>query len=101
MDILKPLVELVGTFLFVYIILNVTHIQGRDSLLNFLTITLTLLVMIIIGAAMGGEAHFNPAVSVAKMMDRSIDMTQMVGFITAQVLGALLAFRVWQMTKKQ
>jgi aquaporin Z len=104
MDILKHLVELIGTALFVYVILNVTQSKppssgfSQDKFLGPVTIVLTLLAMIIIfGNVSGG--HFNPAVSVAKFMDGSIDMTHLVGFAIMQVLGALLAFKFWQMTR--
>jgi len=101
MDILKHLVELVGTFLFVYVILNVSNAPGKEPLLNAGTIVLTLLAMIIIGGSISG-GHFNPAVSVAKYMDGSgFDMTHLVGFIIAQVLGALLAVKLWQITSKR
>ena len=68
MDLLKHLVELVGTFLFVYVIINVskgTTGFAQDKLLGPVTITLTLLAMIIIFGNISG-GHFNPAVSVAK-----------------------------------
>jgi aquaporin Z len=100
MDILKYLVELVGTFLFVYVILNVSNANpGREQLLGASTICITLLAMILIGGAISG-GNFNPAVSVAKFMDGSLDMTHLTGYIIAQVLGALLAFKMWQSTKK-
>ena len=100
MNLLKHLVELVGTFLFVYVILNVskgTSGFSQDKLLGPVTITLTLLVMIIIFGNISG-GHFNPAVSVAKLMDGSIDMNHFIGFIVVQVLGAVLAYRFWRMT---
>ena len=100
MDLLKHLVELVGTFLFVYVILNVSKGNpgfAQDKLLGPVTITLTLLAMIIIFGNISG-GHFNPAVSVAKFMDGSIDMTHLIGFVIVQVIGALLAFKFWQMT---
>ena len=99
MDILKYLVELVGTFLFVYVILNVSNSKpGREPLLGAAAICITLLAMILIGGAISG-GNFNPAVSVAKFMDGSLNGTHLAGYVIAQVLGALLAFKMWQMTK--
>jgi aquaporin Z len=100
MDILKYLVELVGTFLFVYVILNVSNSNpGREPLLGASTIVITLLAMILIGGAISG-GNFNPAVSVAKFMDGSLNVTHLTGYIISQILGALLAFKLWQSTSK-
>jgi glycerol uptake facilitator-like aquaporin len=101
MDFLRYLVELVGTFLFVYVILNVTNTKGRDDLLSAGSITITLLAMILIGGAVSGGGNFNPAVSVAKFMDGTIKSApELTGYIFAQVVGAFLAFHFWKMTKK-
>jgi aquaporin Z len=100
MDILKYLVELVGTFLFVFVILNVSNANpGREPLLGASAIVITLLAMILIGGAISG-GNFNPAVSVAKFMDGTLDATHLTGYVIAQVLGALIAFKMWQMTSK-
>jgi aquaporin Z len=101
MDILKYLVELVGTFLFVYVILNVSNsVPGREPLLGASTIVITLLAMILIGGAISG-GNFNPAVSVAKFMDGTLDTTHLTGYIVCQLLGALLAFNMWKITSKK
>jgi aquaporin Z len=100
MDILRYLVELVGTFLFVYVILNVSNTKGRDDLLSAGSITITLLALILIGGAISG-GNFNPAVSVAKFMDGTIKSApELTGYIFAQVVGAFLAFQFWKMTLK-
>ena len=100
MDILKYLVELVGTFLFVYVILNVSNTKGRDDLLGAGSITITLLAMILIGGAISG-GNFNPAVSVAKFLDGTLSTNHMAGYIIAQVIGAFLAFQMWKVTSKK
>ena len=102
MDILKYLVELVGTFLFLYVILNVSNgSRGftSDPTLGALTIALTLLAVIFMFGGISG-GHFNPAVSVAKFMEgkSTFDMTNLVGYVVVQVLGALLAFKLWEIT---
>ena len=100
MDILKYLIELIGTFLFVYVILNVSNsVPGREPLLGAAAIAVTLLAMILIGGAISG-GNFNPAVSVAKFMDGTLDVTHMSGYIICQLIGAFLAFNMWKMTKK-
>ena len=99
MDILKYLVELVGTFLFVYVILNVSNTKGRDDLLSAGSITITLLAMILIGGAISG-GNFNPAVSVAKFLDGSLSPNNLAGYIIAQLIGAMLAFQMWKSIPK-
>jgi aquaporin Z len=42
-----------------------------------------------VGAVSGG--HFNPAVSLAAYLDRRIDLTDMIGYWVAQLVGAVLA----------
>lgn len=101
MDILKYLVELVGTFLFVYVILNVSNTKPeREPLLGAGSICLTLLAMIIVGGAISG-GMFNPAVSVAKYMDGFLNTTQLTGYIICQVVGAFLAYQMWRLTSKK
>ncbi len=101
MEFLRYLVELIGTFLFVYVILNVSNTRGRDDLLGAGSITITLLAMILIGGSISG-GNFNPAVSVAKFMDGTIKSTpELGGYILAQVAGAFLAFQFWKMTSKR
>ncbi len=100
MDTLKYLVELVGTFLFVYVILNVSNGSAgftKDPTLGAVTIVLTLLAVIFaFGNISGG--NFNPAVSVAKMMDGALDMNTFAAYIVMQVVGAAAAVKFWQLT---
>ena len=42
-----------------------------------------------VGHISGG--HFNPAVTVAAVLDRRIEMTDAIGYILAQVIGAIAA----------
>ena len=105
MDNIKLLVELVGTFLFLYVILNVSNVKNgikgftTDPTLGALTIALTLLAVIFaFGAISGG--NFNPAVSFAKYLDGTLDMTTAGGYMVAQLIGAVGAFYFFQMTRK-
>jgi len=106
MDILKYLVELIGTCLFVYVVLKVTGVGANgEGAINMgvgapLVIVLTLLGMIFAGMAIG-DCHFNPAITVGKFMQGSCDVNHMIGYIGVQLIGALLAFKLWQMTVKK
>jgi glycerol uptake facilitator-like aquaporin len=80
--VLQYLVELVGTFIF----LSVIIITG-----NPLAIGLTLAAMAWFGGKVSG-GHFNPAVNVMMLMDKQMTMGEFVGQTLAQLLGAVLAF---------
>jgi len=101
MDILKLLIELVGTFLFVFIILNVTKtMPPREPLLAASTMCIVLLAMFLVAGAVAKDVgYFNPVVTLAKFMDGTVNMTHLSGFVIAQVIGAILAFKVWETTK--
>lgn len=75
-------VEFIGTFLF----LSVIIITG-----NPIAIAIALLAMIYFSGNISG-GHLNPAVSVMSYMNGGIDLTNMMLYISSQVLGALAAY---------
>ena len=79
---LKCFVELIGTFIFLSVIL----ITGQA-----IPIGLSLAAMIYWGGAISGGA-FNPAVSLALYLNKKINLTELVGYILCQFIGACLAF---------
>jgi aquaporin Z len=79
MNIVPYLAEFLGAFLLVTSFL----FTG-----NWLAIGLTLAgIVFVIGNVSGG--HVNPAVSVAMYMKGSLSSTELIGYIVAQVLGAV------------
>jgi aquaporin Z len=82
MDGIKYFVELVGTFIFLSVIL----ITGEA-----IPIGLTLAAMIYWGAKISGGA-FNPAVTLALYLNKKLTNVQLVGYMIAQFIGAILAF---------
>jgi aquaporin Z len=79
MNIVPYLAEFLGAFLLLASIL----FTG-----NWLAIGLTLAgIVFVIGNVSG--AHVNPAVSVAMYMKGSLSSTELIGYIVAQVLGAV------------
>lgn len=91
--ILQALVEFLGTFLFLFVILQ----QGQP-----IPIAVALLAVIYaFGGISGG--HFNPAVTVMMGVDDKIGVADATLYIAAQVLGgiaAVLLYRYIQDTKK-
>ena len=87
MNELKYFVELLGTFIFLSVIL----ITGEA-----IPIGLTLTAMIYWGGKISGGA-FNPAVSLALFLNKKINSIELGGYIIAQFIGAFLAFSFFRM----
>jgi len=84
----KPLAELVGTFVFLSIILFVVN---KKISLAPLIIGLALCGLIfIVGPISGG--HLNPAVSLMFYLNKSISLNELVLYIVSQLIGSILAF---------
>jgi len=86
---LSLFVELIGTFIFLSVIL----ITGEA-----IPIGLTLAAMIYWGGKISGGA-FNPAVSIALYLNKKLNGVQTMGYILAQLIGAFLAFYFFKMNK--
>lgn len=82
MEELKYIVELIGTFIFLSVIL----ITGEA-----VPIGITLAAMIFWGGKISGGA-FNPAVTLALYLNKKLNAVQLVGYMVAQFIGAVLAF---------
>lgn len=78
----KYLAEFIGTFVFVSVILGTG---------NFLAIGAVLALCIYVGGPISGGV-FNPAVAIAMMAAGKIPSADIVPYIIAQILGALLAY---------
>ena len=77
----KYLTEFIGTFFLVLII-------GLSK--NPLAIGFGLTILVYMGAHISG-AHYNPAVSLAMLMRKEININDFMKYISSQVLGASLA----------
>lgn len=82
---LAYLVEFLGTFLF----LSVIVATGQPIL-----IALALLVVIMLGAGISG-GHFNPVISLIFYVKGALTPQDLAGYIVAQVLGGLGALSVY------
>jgi aquaporin Z len=92
MDTRKVLAELVGTFLFMsigYLSVAASGVAGTPNLLVVpFSFGLGLLAAIFaVGHISGG--HFNPAVTVAMILDKRTTPLEGAGYIAAQVIGAI------------
>ena len=98
MDTRKYLAELVGTFLFMTIGYSSVAALGagagplRCSWCPFSFGFGLLAAIFAVGHISGG--HFNPAVTVAAVLDKRTETTDAIGYILAQVIGAIAAAAV-------
>lgn len=88
---LAYLVEFLGTFLF----LSVIVATGQPLL-----IALALLVVILLGGGISG-GHFNPAVSLMFWAKGALTPQDLAGYVTAQILGGLGALTVYNALAKR
>jgi aquaporin Z len=94
MNIRALVAEVVGTFILVVIgsMSIVSSVGSSQSPLGFAPFGFGLGLMAAIAVA--GEAsggHFNPAVTLAALLDRRIDVVNAIGYVAAQVVGAFAA----------
>ncbi len=89
MNALAVLVEFLGTFIF----LSVIVATG-----NAWAIGLTLAIVAYLGGAISG-GHFNPAVTVMTLYNRGIAADNAAAYIVAQVVAGLLAVTVYNRVK--
>lgn len=86
---LAVLVEFVGTFIF----LSVIVATG-----NAWAIGLTLAIVAYLGGAISG-GHFNPAVTVMTLYNRGISADSAAAYIVAQVVAGILAVSIYNRLK--
>lgn len=82
--------EFIGTFMLVFLGTGAVVIAKADTLTIGLAFGLTITVMAYaFGGVSGG--HFNPAVSIAMMINKRLEAKDGVFYIVAQFLGAIVA----------
>lgn len=85
----KYLVEFVGTLFFVYVILATGNPLAIGAALA--------LVITLAGPISGG--HVNPAVSVVMVSAGKLSVNELLPYIVAQMMGALVAFQLYKRYK--
>jgi aquaporin Z len=81
----KYLVEFIGTF---FLVFTVGMAVRSGAPLAPLAIGASLMVMIFAGGHVSG-GHFNPAVTLAAVLDKRLDPMTGVGYVVAQVIGGI------------
>jgi aquaporin Z len=91
-DTRKILAELVGTFVFftfgLMAVLSTISMNGPDLVIIGLGFGLGLFAAIQIAGSISG-GHFNPAVTLAAVLDGRLDWMNGVGYVVAQLVGGL------------
>jgi len=96
----KFFAELFGTFVFLAIIVTIVETHSiYDSAQAWLKIPLVLTASILAFGFISG-ANFNPAVSLLFYMDKRLTLLELVTYIIAQCLGAILAYAYYVYTKQ-
>lgn len=90
MHLLAILVEFLGTFIF----LSVIVATG-----NWLAIGATLAGLILLGGSISG-GHFNPAVTIMMLYNKSIAVDNAAAYVVAQVAAGILATVAYTQLKK-
>ena len=78
------LVEFIGTFFFLYVIIATG---------NFVAISVALAVAIYLGSKISG-ANFNPAVTIMMVVAKKQKMETLVPYIIAQIAGGIAALEL-------
>ena len=94
MDARKYLAELIGTFILVVVgSLSIVAAKAMDAPILVVVpfgFGLALLAAIQTAGYVSG-GHFNPAVTLGAFLDRRIDATNAIGYVVAQIIGAIAA----------
>jgi len=85
----KILVELIGSFFFISIILNTLTDTSLGAIAP-ITVAVGLLAAIYFGGKISG-GHFNPAVSFSMFLKKQIPIETLLGYVFFQMLGGILA----------
>jgi aquaporin Z len=90
------LTEFIGTFIFLAVILMAAN---HPTFIQPVIIVIALLAMIYFGLNTSG-GHFNPAISTMFLIKGDLSVEKYIGYIVAQILGALVALLWFHQTIK-
>jgi len=86
---LNYIVEFIGTFIFLSVILNTGEAMP---------IAIALAAVIYFGSAVSG-GHFNPAVSTMMLLKNNLSSADYIPYVVFQILGGVCALYFYQMTQ--
>lgn len=101
--IAQSLVEFIGTFIFITVILVATSktVTGPASgLIAPIAIVSALFVAILFGGQISG-GHFNPAVTFAKTIEGETPVGTSIAFISVQLLAAISAYFFYKLVHEK
>ena len=98
MNVKTVLLEFIGTFLLVLLILIALSTTRKFTAPLFISLGIFFIILFILW--MGGAGHINPAVSTAFYSKGDLSLSTFSTFIIAQILGAILAVWVFNLGKK-
>jgi len=90
-DLVKVVIEILGTFFFLSVIVRTTHPNLNSIEYPPLAIAAALFAAIYFGYQSG--ANFNPAVSFALFMKNKLELNVLIAYVLAQLIGAALAVK--------
>ena len=95
----KFLAELVGTFVFLSVIITSVHSKSSSISLAWLKIGLALsIAILLVGFISGG--HLNPAVSFMFYLNNQLKLEQLFVYIIAQLIGGFFAYLYFKYLNK-
>ena len=89
------LAELLGSFIFISVILNVTQIDNGIATALCIGLTLSVVIWFAMNASLGA---MNPAVTLSLFMRGDLDGMTASAYVGAQVFAGVLAFLWWKHT---
>jgi len=88
----KYVAELIGTFVLVFFACGTAAAIGCDEPANYLAVAIVFgLVIVAMAYSIGNVSgcHINPAVSIAMLVSGKMSITDFIGYIVAQFIGAI------------
>ncbi len=92
MNIRSYTVEFIGTFFLVFTV-GCVLLLGGDGVINAIAIGFALMIMVYAGGHVSG-GHYNPAVSLAAVIRKSLPASELIPYVIAQLLGATAAVMI-------
>lgn len=92
MNIRSYTVEFIGTFFLVFTV-GCILLLGGDGVINAIAIGFALMIMVYAGGPVSG-GHYNPAVSLAAVIRKSLPASELIPYVIAQLLGATAAVMI-------
>jgi glycerol uptake facilitator-like aquaporin len=98
MNIIRYIVELFGTFIYIYIILNIkyTSISFTKSCTLYIIIIMLILLTFIFVFGNIRYCYFNPAISFVDWINGTLDINQLSAYVAVQLLAAVAAVKFLQ-----